>query len=184
MTGWILLGVVAGVLLWVAASYNGLVSLRVRSEGAWSDMDVQLKRRYDLIPNLVETVKGYAGHEQKVFEQVTEARSRAMQARDPKAKEGAESVLAGTLKSLFAVAENYPQLRASENFQGLQKALAEIEEALQAARRYYNAVVRDYNTKITVLPDVFVARFAGFGPKEFFQLESKEQAQVPKVSFS
>src|SRR5262245_48723853 len=155
----IVLGV---IVIWGVMSYNGLVALRLRGDGAWSDIDVQLKRRYDLIPNIVETVKGYAGHEQKVFTQVTEARSHAMQVTDPKAKEAAEGVLAGTLKSLFPVAENYPQLRANENFLGLQKSLEEIESALQSARRYYNAVVRDYNTKLQVIPDVFIARLGGF----------------------
>ena len=177
----IVLGV---IVMWGVMSYNGLVGLKLRADGAWSDIDVQLKRRYDLIPNLVETVKGYAGHEQKVFTQVTEARAHAMQVTDPKTKEAAEGVLSGTLKSLFAVAENYPQLRANENFLGLQKSLEEIEGALQNARRYYNAVVRDYNTKIQVIPDIVIARIGGFQKRDFFQLESKEEAQTPKVSFS
>ena len=181
---WILLGVIGLAIAWAIAVYNALVGLRVRSEGAWSDISVQLKRRYDLVPNLVETVKGYAGHEQKVFIQVTEARSKAMQATGPKEKESAENMLSGTLKSLFAVAENYPQLRANENFMGLQKTLEEIEAALQNSRRYYNAVVRDYNTKLQVFPDQLVARAGGFQPKEFFQLDSAEEAKTPKVSFS
>ena len=180
-----LLILIAVVLIgvWAVAAFNGLVQLRVRSDNAWSDISVQLKRRYDLIPNLVETVKGYAGHEQKVFIQVTEARSRAMQADGPKEKEAAEGMLTGALKSLFAVAENYPQLRASENFMGLQKSLSEIEEALQNARRYYNAVVRDYNTKLEVFPDRLVAGAGGFKAKEFFQLGSEEEAKAPKVAF-
>ena len=177
------IGIIALIAVWAVAIYNGLVGLRVRAEAAWSDINVQLKRRYDLIPNLVETVKGYASHEQKVFQQVTEARSRAMQAGNLAEKGAAESVLTGTLKSLFAVAENYPQLRASENFQGLQKSLTEIEEAVQGARRYYNAVVRDYNTKLNVLPDSLIANAANFKPKEFFQLESAEEAKTPKVAF-
>lgn len=181
---WIGLGVAAIAVVWVLAIYNGLVQLRVRADGAWSDISVQLKRRYDLVPNLVETVKGYAAHEQKVFVQVTEARSRAMQATNPKEQEAAESVLTGTLKTLFAVAENYPQLRANENFMGLQRSLTEVEETLQGARRYYNAVVRDYTTKVTVLPDAFVAKLGGFAAKEFFQLDSPEEARAPKVSFS
>ncbi len=181
---WIVLGIVVVIGLWAVATYNGLVQLRLQGDNAWSDISVQLKRRYDLIPNLVETVKGYAGHEQKVFQQVTEARSRAIQATSPQDKSAAEGMLTGTLKSLFAVAENYPQLRANENFLGLQQSLSQIEEAVQSARRYYNAVVRDYNTKLTVIPDRFVAGLGGFTPKEFFQLDSAEEAKAPKVSFS
>jgi len=181
---WIVWGLLLAVVVWGVLVYNGLVQLRVRGDGAWSDISVQLKRRYDLIPNLVETVKGYAAHEQKVFLQVTEARSRAMQASAPGEKAAAEGMLAGALKSLFAVAENYPQLRANENFMGLQRSLTEIEEAVQGARRYYNAVVRDYNTKLTVIPDRFVAQLGGFTPREFFQLGAPEEGQAPKVSFS
>ena len=180
---WALLALAVAVI-WAVAIYNGIVQLRVRADGAWSDISVQLKRRYDLIPNLVETVKGYASHEQKVFIQVTEARGRAMQAAGPQQKGAAENLLTESLKSLFAVAENYPQLRANENFMGLQKTLSEIEEALQSARRYYNAVVRDYNTKLSVLPDSFIARAGGFRAKEFFQLGSEEEAKTPKVTFS
>lgn len=172
------------VLVWVVLVFNGLVQLRVRADGAWSDISVQLKRRYDLIPNVVEAVKGYAAHEQRVFQQVTEARSWAMQATSPKEKEAAEGMLTGALKSLFAVAENYPQLRANENFMGLQQSLTQVEEALQGARRYYNAVVRDYNTKLTVFPDRLIAQAGGFTSKEFFQLDSTEEAKAPKVSFS
>ena len=179
-----MLAVIVVLGLWAVLVYNGLVQLRVRSENAWADIGVQLKRRYDLIPNVVETVKGYAAHEKGVFQAVTEARSRAMQAAGPKDKEAAEGMLTGTLKSLFAVAENYPQLRANENFMGLQQSLTQAEESLQGARRYYNAVVRDYNTKLTVIPDRFVAQAGGFQPKEFFQLDSAEEAKAPKVSFS
>ncbi len=181
--GWILLAVLASLVLWAIAVYNGLVQLKVRAAGAWSDIDVQLKRRYDLIPNLVEVVKGYAAHEKRVFESVTEARSRAMSAASPQAKGEAEVGLAGALKTLFAVAENYPQLRASENFQGLQNSLNQIEEAIQSARRYYNAVVRDYNTKLQVVPDRFIALVTGFQPKEFFQPDRAEERQNVKVSF-
>ena len=180
---WLLVAVVA-FMFWGALIYNRLIQLRVRADGAWADISVQLKRRYDLIPNLVETVKGYAAHEQRVFTQVTEARSRAMQATSPKEKEAAEGMLTGTLKSLFAVAENYPQLRANENFMGLQQSLTQVEEALQGARRYYNAVVRDYNTKVAELPDRLIAQVGGFAPKDFFQLDSAEEAKAPKVSFS
>ena len=180
---WIILGIGAVLLLWAVAGYNGLVQLKVRAEGSWSDIDVQLKRRYDLIPNLVETVKGYAAHEKGVFESVTQARARAMGAVTPGAKGEAEQGLAGALKTLFAVAENYPQLRASENFQGLQSTLGQVEEAIQSSRRYYNAVVRDYNTKIQVIPDRFIALLAGFKPREFFQPESLEDRRNIKVSF-
>ena len=176
--------VVVVIVLWAVATYNGLIGLRVRSENAWSDINVQLKRRYDLIPNIVETVKGYASHEQKVFQQVTEARSRAMGASTPGEKGAAESALAGSLRGLIAIAENYPQLRANENFLGLQKSLTEIEEAVQSARRYYNAVVRDFNTKTQVLPDALIANIGGFKAKEFFQLDSPDEAKNPKVSFT
>lgn len=180
---WILLALLVLLMVWAISSYNGFIQLKVRSEGAWSDVDVQLKRRYDLVPNLVETVKGYAAHERKVFESVTDARARAMSATSPASKGQAEQGLSGALKTLFAVAENYPQLRASENFQGLQNSLGQMEEAVQNARRYYNAVVRDYNTKLGVLPDAVVGRLAGFQPKEFFQPDSAEERQNVKVSF-
>ena len=180
---WLLLAAAAFLVIWAVAIYNNLIQLRIRAEGSWSDIDVQLKRRYDLIPNLVETVKGYAGHERKVFESVTQARTRAMQAGTPGAKGEAEQGLAGALKSLFAVSENYPQLRASENFQSLQGSLSQIEEAIQSARRYYNAVVRDYNTKLEVIPDRLIAGLGGFRPKEFFQPDSPEERRNVKVSF-
>ncbi len=166
--GWVL----AVLVLWAVVISHGLVQLRVRADGAWSDLSVQLKRRYGLIPDLVETVKGYAAYERGVFQAVTEARSRAMQATAPKEKEAAEGALTGALKSLFAVAEHAPQLRANERFIRLQQSLTQAEETLQGARRYYNAVVRDYNTKLTVLPDRFIAQAGGFRPKAFFQLDS------------
>ena len=176
--------ILAGALLvWAILIYNGLMQLRVRGDSAWADIQVQLKRRYDLVPNLVETVKGYAGHEQRVLTQVTEARSRAMQTAGPAAKGAAEGELAGTLKSLFALAEQYPQLRANDNFLSLQQSLTKVEEALQGARRYYNAVARDYNTKLAVFPDRLVGQAAGLTPKEFFQLDAPGEAQPPKVSF-
>lgn len=180
---WVL-AVVALILVWAVVIYNGFAQLRVRADGAWSDINVQLKRRYDLVPNLVETVKGYAAHESQVFQRVTEARSRAMGAASPGEKEAAEGALAGALKSLFAVAENYPQLRANENFLGLQQSLTQVEEAVQGARRYYNAVVRDYNTKRTVFPDRLIGQAGGFTAKEFFQLDAADEAKAPKVSFS
>jgi LemA protein len=162
--------------------YNGLVQLKVRAESAWSDIDVQLKRRHDLVPNLVETVKGYASHESGTFEAVVNARSRAMGAQSPAARAEAENMLTGALKSLFALAEAYPQLRAAENFGQLQQQLAGIEDAIQNARRYYNAVVRDLNTKIQQFPSNLIARTFGFQEREFFEISDAESA-VPRVSF-
>src|SRR5438045_4630728 len=145
---WVILAVVVGILAFVMMAYNALVQLRVRADSAWSDIDVQLKRRHDLIPNLVETVKGYAAHEKGTFENVAKFRSMAMQATGPAERAQAEGQLTQALKSLFAVAEQYPQLQASGQFQSLQHALNEVENTLQESRRYYNAVVRDLNTKI------------------------------------
>ena len=171
------------IVIAVFMLYNGLVKLKVAAEGAWADIDVQLKRRYDLIPNLVETVKGYAAHERGTLEAVIDARSRAMSAQGPAEKGRAEGELTGALKSLFALAENYPQLRAAENFGQLQGSLMQIEDAIQNARRYYNAVVRDYNTRIQSVPDVFVAQIGGFTAAEFFELEDEQQRAVPQVNF-
>ena len=162
--------------------YNGLVKLKVAADGAWSDIEVQLKRRHDLVPNLVETVKGYAGHERGTLEAVIQARNQAMTAQGPVAKAGAENMLTGALKSLFALSESYPQLRAAENFGQLQSTLGQIEEAIQNARRYYNAVVRDLNTKIQQFPANLIARPFGFQPRAFFEISESERA-VPKVSF-
>jgi LemA protein len=151
------------IALWLVLAYNGLVQSRTRTQEAYSDIDVQLKRRYDLIPNLVEAVKGYASHEKTVFEDVTAARSNAMQATGP-ARVGAENQLSGALKSLFAVAENYPDLKANENFLNLQNELTDTEDKIQAARRFYNGMVRDLNTKIQVFPtNVFANMFAARG---------------------
>src|SRR5437870_1015594 len=148
MVAWIILFVLVLVLVFVIGMYNSLVQLRVRADSAWSDIDVQLKRRHDLIPNLVETVKGYAAHEKGTFENIAKFRSQAMQATTPADKAVAENQLTGALKSLFAVAENYPELKASEEFTQLQSSLNSIEDNIQNARRYYNAVVRDYNTRV------------------------------------
>jgi LemA protein len=187
MSGLVVLVLVV-VLVVVAAVgiglYNRLVRLRNASENAWSDIDVQLKRRHDLIPNLVETVKGYAAHESKTFSAVTEARSRAMQAGSPEGRAAAEANLTRVLQGLFAVAEAYPQLRASENFQGLQAELSNIENAVQSARRYYNAVVRDLNTACETFPSNLVASSFAFSKKEYFELESEAERSVPRVSFS
>ncbi|MEQ9569624.1 MAG: LemA family protein [Longimicrobiales bacterium] len=176
------LAVLAVIVVVVAMMYNSLVRLRETADGAWADVDVQLKRRHDLIPNLVETVKGYATHEKGTFEAVVEARSRAMNASGPAESAAAENMLTGALKSLFALAENYPQLRASENFGRLQSTLFDLEDDIQKSRRYYNAVVRDYNTKIGVVPTNLVARTFGFREREFFEAEIGER-QVPKVDF-
>jgi LemA protein len=162
--------------------YNSLVQLKVRAEGAWSDIDVQLKRRYDLVPNVVETVKGYAGHEKNTLEAVIQARSRAMNAQGPVAKAEAENMLTGALKSLFALAEAYPQLRAAENFAQLQLMLANIEDDIQNSRRYYNAVVRDLNTRILQFPSNLIARSFGFHQREFFEIADAERS-VPRVAF-
>ncbi|HSM60793.1 MAG TPA: LemA family protein [Longimicrobiales bacterium] len=174
--------VVAAVVLVGVGMYNSLVRLRERADAAWADIDVQLKRRYDLVPNLVETVKGYASHEQETLERVIQARSAAMSAQGPAAKAEAEGVLTGALKSLFALAEAYPQLQAAGGFQQLQGQLSEIEEHIAQARRYYNAVVRDFNTKTQTFPSVIIARAFGFAEREFFEMEESERA-APKVSF-
>jgi len=166
------------IILWLVFSYNGLVSSRNRSQEAYSDIDVQLKRRYDLIPNLVETVKGYMSHEASVFENVAQARSQAMQATGP-AKAGAEDQLSGALKSLFAVSENYPQLKANENFTNLQNELTDTEDKIQAARRFYNGMVRDLNTKIQTFPTNLFASMFGFSKMDFFgDLSAAEKAPV------
>ncbi|HSB16950.1 MAG TPA: LemA family protein [Bryobacteraceae bacterium] len=180
---WILLAVLGVLVLLVIGMYNSLVRLKVQSENAWADIDVQLKRRYDLIPNLIETVKGYAGHEKQTLEAVIAARNRAMTATTPSTKAEAEGVLAQSLKSLFALAEAYPQLRAVESFTQLQSSLNQIEEAVQNARRYYNAVVRDLNTKIQEFPSNFIANFFSFKPREFFEIAEAAERAVPKVGF-
>ena len=174
---------VGGVVFYVVSLYNRLVKLRNGAESAWSDIDVQLKRRYELIPNLVETVKGYAAHEQSTFTEVTNARSQAMQASGPEAKASAEGNLARVLKSHFAVAEAYPELRANQNFLSLQEELSGLENAIQNARRYYNAVVRDLNTRCEAFPSNLVASNFGFEKKEYFELDAPEERTAPSVSF-
>ncbi len=171
------------VALIVAGMYNSLVTLKNRTEESWSDIDVQLKRRYDLIPNLVSTVKGYAAHESGVFEKVTEARTQAMNAGTPDDKAQAENMLSGTLKSLFAVAENYPDLKANTNFLELQQELSDTENKIQAARRFYNANVRDLNTKIESFPTNIIAGMFAFVKREFFELEEEAAKQPVKVEF-
>jgi LemA protein len=174
--------VLAVLVAVVFTIYNGLIRLKVRAEGAWADIDVQLKRRHDLIPNLVETVKGYATHERGALEAVIDARSRAVGATGVAAKGAAESELSGAVRGLFALAESYPQLRASENYAQLQTALMSIEDALQNARRYYNAVVRDLNTRIQQFPGNIMANAFNIHQQEFFEATESE-SQVPKVSF-
>jgi LemA protein len=175
--------IVALLALGFVLTYNGLVRLRVQCDNAWADIDVQLKRRYDLIPNLVETVKGYAAHEKGTFEAVVAARNQAMSAQGPAAKGQAEGMLAGALRQLFALAEAYPQLRAVESFTQLQNTLNQIEDTLQNARRYYNAVVRDLNTRIQQFPSNMVASTCGFKPREFFEINVPAEREVPRVNF-
>jgi LemA protein len=163
--------------------YNSLVQLRVRAESAWSDIDVQLKRRHDLIPNLVETVKGYAAHEKGVFENVAKARSMAMSATTPEQRGQAEGMLTQALRGLFAVAENYPQLQASQEFTQLQGSLNEVENSIQNARRYYNAVVRDLNTRIQSFPTNLIANMFAFQQRQFFQVDAAADREVVAVKF-
>lgn len=179
----LLVVVLIAVALWFVAIYNGLIKLKVRTNEAWSDIDVQLKRRYDLIPNLISTVKGYATHERELFEKVTQARANAMNAQNPEQKAGAENMLSGALKSLFAVSENYPQLKANENFLELQRELSDTENKIQASRRFYNANVRDLNTKILVFPDSIVAGILNIQKREFFEIDELKEKETPKVSF-
>jgi len=177
------LGVLVVAVLAVIGIYNSLVGLRVRCDNAWSDIDVQLKRRHELVPNLVETVRGYAGHEKDTLEAVVAARNRAASATGPGASAAAEGQLTAALRQLFALAESYPQLRAVESFTQLQKTLSEIEEAIQNARRYYNAIVRDLNTAVAQFPGNVFAGLFGIRPRDFFQLDSDAERQVPKVQF-
>jgi LemA protein len=178
MTGIIVLVILVIIVVVLISMYNGLVQLRVRADSAWSDIDVQLKRRHDLIPNLVETVKGYAAHEKGTFENIARLRSQAMQATAPADVAAAENQLTGALKSLFAVAENYPELKASEEFTQLQGSLNQTEDSIQNARRYYNAVVRDLNTKIQSFPTNLLAGMFGFSPRQFFETAAAEREPV------
>ena len=181
--GWVLLIGLVLVIFLLVGMYNGLVRLKVQVDNAWADIDVQLKRRYDLIPNLVETVKGYAAHEKGTLEAVINARNRAMSATGPVDKAQAENQLSGALKSLFALSEAYPQLRAIEGFTSLQNSLTQIEDTVQNARRYYNAVVRDLNTKIQQFPTNVLAGMLGFKTREFFEVTAAAEREAPKVSF-
>jgi LemA protein len=176
----VILAVLFVSVIWI---YNSLVKLKVQVENAWADIEVQLKRRYDLVPNLVETVKGYAAHEKEVFEKVTEARARAMGAQNMKERGEAENMLSGTLKSLFAVAENYPQLRASENFLELQRELRDTEDKVQASRRFYNGNVRDLNIKIESFPSNIIASIFRFTKMDFFEIEEAAEREPVQVKF-
>jgi LemA protein len=175
----IIIIVLVVLIVGVIAMYNGLIRSRVRVDEAWSDINVQLKRRYDLIPNLVNTVQGYAKHEKSVFEEVTEARTKAMGATGIADKAQAENQLAGALKSLFAVAENYPQLKANENFKQLQDELVDTEDKIQASRRFYNGSVRDYNTKLQVFPTSLFAGMLGFTHRDFYEVENQAEVEKP-----
>ena len=177
--GIVIIAVLVLIGLILAAMYNGLVRLNIRSDEAWSDITVQLKRRYDLIPNLVNTVKGYAAHEKSVFEDVTAARANALSAQGPAETAKAENQFSQTLKSLFAVAEAYPDLKATQNFQELQAQLTDTEDKIQASRRFYNGVVRDFNTKRKTFPTSVFANMLGFKQdKEFFELDEAANAAV------
>src|SRR5437899_8745945 len=178
MISWIILAIAVLVLVFLMGMYNSLVQMRVLADSAWSDIDVQLKRRHDLIPNLVETVKGYAAHEKGTFENIAKFRSQAMQATTPADKAVAENQLTGALKTLFAVAENYPELKASEEFTQLQSSLSQTEDAIQNSRRYYNAVVRDLNTKIQSFPTNMLAGMSGFQARQFFEVAEADREPV------
>ena len=185
---WLPIVVVALLAVMALNIYNRLVKFRMAANGAWADVDVQLKRRHNLVANLVETVKGYTSHESETLEKVVQARNQAIAIGDSGgggAKQAglAESMLTGTLRQLFALSESYPDLKASTQFQDLQRSLSDLEDAIQNARRYYNAVVRDYNTRIQSMPDTFVARIGGFTEREFFELSDEQERAVPRVDF-
>lgn len=183
---WVLIAILAIAIIWVIAAYNGLITLRNRTQEAWSDIDVQLKRRYDLIPNLVNTVKGYATHEKEVFEKVTQARANALNAEkagDIAGSAKAENMLSGALKSLFAVAESYPDLKANQNFLDLQQQLADTEDKIQASRRFYNGNVRDFNTKQEVFPTNIIANMFAFKKAEFFEIGEEKERENVDVQF-
>ncbi|PJE64985.1 hypothetical protein COU91_04075 [Candidatus Saccharibacteria bacterium CG10_big_fil_rev_8_21_14_0_10_47_8] len=187
MTTWIIIGAAAIIVIALVAIYNGLVRTKVRTDEAWSDITVQLKRRYDLIPNLVNTVKGYAKHEKSVFEEVTKTRAEAMNAQGVAETAKTDNQFQTALKSLFAVAENYPDLKANQGFQQLQGEIVDTEDKIQAARRFYNGATRDLNTKIKTFPTNLFASLMGFKQREFFEVESQESAVIQdavKVDFN
>jgi len=179
----VLVGVVAVVVLWFVFTYNGLVRLRNQVKNAWSQIDVQLKRRYDLIPNIVETVKGYAAHEKETFERVIQARQRGIDASGVKQQQEAENMITGALRQLFALSEAYPNLKANENFLALQEELASTENKIGFARQYYNDTVKDFNIRQEMFPANLVASMLGFQPADFFEIEEASQREAPKVKF-
>jgi LemA protein len=183
---WIILAVIAVVIFAIIGMYNSLIKLKNRVDEAWSDIDVQLKRRYDLIPNLIETVKGYAAHEQGTLQKVVEARNAAMAAQaggDLKKQLEAENALSSTLKSIFALSESYPDLKANQNFLELQRELSDTEDKIQASRRFYNGNVRDFNTKLEVFPTNIMAGMLGFKRREFFEIGDEKQRENVQVKF-
>ncbi len=179
----VFIGLVLVILAWVAGAYNGLVRLRNQLENAWAQIDVQLKRRHDLIPNLVETVKGYATHERETFEKVTQARNMAVSAKSVGDRAEAENVLTGALKSLFAVAEAYPELKANQEFMRLQEELSSTENKVAFSRQFYNDSVMTYNTSIEVFPTNFIATMFNFGRREFFEVKAEDERAAPQVKF-
>lgn len=183
MVIYIILGVLAVMILWAVSTYNGLVRLRALVDEAWSGIEVQLKRRFDLIPNLVETVKGYSLHEKTVLENVTKMRSMVQQASNVSEKMEAEAGLTTALRTLFAVAENYPELKANENFLKLQDSLASIEHELQLSRRYYNGTARNYNVMLGQFPSNMIANMGGFKTAPYFEVSSAQERETPKVQF-
>jgi LemA protein len=184
-TGWVVLGVVVVIVIWAITVYNGLVAMRQRTNQAFADIDVQLKLRHDLIPNLVETVKGYAAHERGTLEAVIQARNAAIAAPSVEQKVAAENVLTGALRQLFALSENYPNLKANANFQQLQDQLSDIENKLAASRRFFNNAVQEYNTGIQQFPAALFAGMFGFGQRQFFDVgeERAQLEQAPSVKF-
>ena len=180
---WVILIIIAVIIIAIIGLYNSLIRLKNRVDEAWSDIDVQLKRRHDLIPNLVETVKGYAAHEQQTLEKVVQARNAAMQAGTAAEKAKAENMLSDTLKSIFALAESYPNLKANENFLELQRELTDTEDKIQAARRFYNGNVRDFNTKLQVFPTNIIAGMLKFSAREFFEIGEPSERENVNVKF-
>jgi LemA protein len=182
---WIVIGVIGVLIVWVIAIYNGLIAMRQRVSQAFADIDVQMKQRHDLIPNLVETVKGYAAHERGTLEAVIQARNTAAAAQGPAQQAAAENMLSGTLRQLFALSESYPDLKANTNFQQLQAQLTDIENKLAAARRFFNNAVQEYNTGIQRFPAALFAAIFGFAPREFFDVGEERKAldQAPQVKF-
>lgn len=181
--GMIVLVILVLLIIWLVGSYNGFVTLRNRTEEAFSAMDVSLKKRYDLVPNIVETVKGYAAHEKDTLQKVIEARNMAMTATTPEDKIAGENMLTGSLRSLFAISENYPELKANQNFLELQNQLSRIEEEIAGSRRYYNGVVNKFNTKIELFPGNILAGLFGFRRKPMYEVNNEQERENIKVSF-